>query len=184
MANPRQPANNRSTMRLRLAQPVDWLEAFREERRSLKGEKRRWLERYTPAARALIRSAGTQARGMKCNYVGAEHLLLGFLEAQNGVASEVLRGIGLTHRAVHAEVTAGSQTGMFYEGMSIPFTPRLKQICLAAQAAARSRAGSRVEPEDLLFALLGEGEGLPNRIFKRLGVDTSLLQERLRTPEI
>ncbi len=57
---------------------------------------------YSAAAKRAMDGAYEAARGLDCNYIGTEHLLLGLLEASDGVAGRVLRQTGLTARQVRA----------------------------------------------------------------------------------
>jgi ATP-dependent Clp protease ATP-binding subunit ClpC len=58
----------------------------------------------TPKAKKVIEYAIEEARGLNHNYVGTEHMLLGLLRDQEGVAAQVLLNLGLQLEAVRAEV--------------------------------------------------------------------------------
>ena len=59
---------------------------------------------FTPRAKQVIICAMDEARNLKHNYVGTEHLLLGLLREEEGVASEVLKNLGLTIEGTRDEV--------------------------------------------------------------------------------
>src|SRR5688572_7004182 len=58
----------------------------------------------TPRAKTVIECAITEARGLRHNYVGTEHLLLGLLRETEGVAAQVLMNLGLSLEDVRTEV--------------------------------------------------------------------------------
>ncbi|MCW5755783.1 MAG: ATP-dependent Clp protease ATP-binding subunit [Phycisphaeraceae bacterium] len=58
----------------------------------------------TPRAKKVIEYAIEEARSLNHNYVGTEHLLLGLLREQDGVAAQVLRNLGLKLDEVREEV--------------------------------------------------------------------------------
>ncbi len=58
----------------------------------------------TPRAKRVIEYAIEEARNLNHNYVGTEHLLLGLLREQDGVAAQVLLNLGLKLDDVREEV--------------------------------------------------------------------------------
>jgi ATP-dependent Clp protease ATP-binding subunit ClpC len=58
----------------------------------------------TPRAKKVIEYAMDEARNLNHNYVGTEHLLLGLLREQEGVAAQVLMNLGLKLEDVRDEV--------------------------------------------------------------------------------
>jgi predicted AAA+ superfamily ATPase len=59
---------------------------------------------YTPRAKKVIEYAIEEARNLNHNYVGTEHLLLGLLREEEGMAAQVLRNLGLRLGEVREEV--------------------------------------------------------------------------------
>lgn len=58
----------------------------------------------TPRAKAVIEAAMAEARNLKHNYVGTEHILLGLLRQPDGVAAQVLMNLGLSLHGVREEI--------------------------------------------------------------------------------
>src|SRR5262249_45485199 len=58
----------------------------------------------TPRAKKVIEHAIEEARNFNHNYVGTEHLLLGILREEEGVAAQVLMNLGLSLSMVRDEV--------------------------------------------------------------------------------
>jgi ATP-dependent Clp protease ATP-binding subunit ClpC len=59
---------------------------------------------HTPRAKKVIEYSVEEARNLNHNYVGTEHLLLGLLREQEGVAAQVLMNLGLKLEDVREEV--------------------------------------------------------------------------------
>ena len=59
---------------------------------------------YTSRSKKVLELAMTEARDFHHNYVGTEHLLLGVLREEKGIAAQVLADMGITMEAVRAEV--------------------------------------------------------------------------------
>jgi ATP-dependent Clp protease ATP-binding subunit ClpA len=59
---------------------------------------------HTPPARKVIEYSIEEARNLKHNYVGTEHLLLGLLREQEGVAAQVLMNLGLKLNEAREEI--------------------------------------------------------------------------------
>jgi ATP-dependent Clp protease ATP-binding subunit ClpC len=60
----------------------------------------------TPRAKKVIEYAMEEARGLSHNYVGTEHILLGLLREEEGVAAQVLANLGLKLESVRKEILA------------------------------------------------------------------------------
>jgi ATP-dependent Clp protease ATP-binding subunit ClpC len=70
----------------------------------------------TPRAKKVIEYAMEEARNLNHNYVGTEHILLGLLREQEGVAAQVLMNLGLKLEDVREEVLSLLGHGMEGEG--------------------------------------------------------------------
>ncbi|MCX7409175.1 MAG: ATP-dependent Clp protease ATP-binding subunit [Planctomycetales bacterium] len=66
----------------------------------------------TPRAKKVIEYAMEEARNLNHNYVGTEHLLLGLIREQEGVAAQVLMNLGLKLEDVREEVLSLLGHGM------------------------------------------------------------------------
>ena len=58
----------------------------------------------TPLAKNVIKYAIKESKELNHNYIGTEHLLLGLIREENGVASIVLKNFGLTLKKVREEI--------------------------------------------------------------------------------
>ena len=62
------------------------------------------FEQFTERARLVVVSAQEEARTLKHNYIGTEHILLGLLREEEGLAARVLESLDITVERVRAQV--------------------------------------------------------------------------------
>src|SRR6185312_9472594 len=86
------------------------------------------FERFTERARQVVVLAQDEARALRHNYIGTEHLLLGLLREEEGVAARVLDALGVTTDEVRAQVGEVVGRGDEVATGQIPFTPRAKKV--------------------------------------------------------
>ena len=139
----------------------------------------RWFVRFTAEARQVVIHAQDEARRLKHNYVGTEHLLLGLLREREGRAAEALRLLGVTLPGVRREVKRIIGAGSKDPAGPIPFTPRAKKVFELALRAARSRGESHIRSHHMLAGLVEEAEGVAGHILRDHGVTRGKLQEAL-----
>ncbi|MDR3240326.1 MAG: ATP-dependent Clp protease ATP-binding subunit [Clostridiales bacterium] len=133
--------------------------------------------RFTEKAKASIESAQNAAMELGHNYVGSEHLLLGLLAVEDGIAARALEGQGVTSNDVTEKIE--EMTGAQNTGGSMPqdFTPRTKRVLeVSLQEALRMGAGY-IGTEHLLLALLRDPETIAVRILLNLSVNIQKLYE-------
>ena len=58
---------------------------------------------YTSRAKKVLELGMSEARAMQHSYVGTEHLLLGLLREEHGIAAQMLTSFGVTIENAHAE---------------------------------------------------------------------------------
>ncbi len=134
--------------------------------------------RFTERAQKAILLAQEEAKRMKHNYVGTEHLLLGLIAEKNGVAAVSLKELSVEIENTRKEVLKAIGTGSEEEDI-LGFTPRTKRIFELSFLQARNLGHSYVGTEHLLLGLLAEGEGVAVVVLKRLGVDIKELREKV-----
>ncbi len=135
------------------------------------------FERFTDRARRVVVNAQEQARGLQHNYIGTEHILLGLLAVQRGMASVVLGKFGMTHEAVREEVIARVGTGTVTMPGHIPFTPRAKKILELALREALQLRHNYIGTEHILLGLVREGDGVGAQIIQAHGGDLDAVRQ-------
>jgi ATP-dependent Clp protease ATP-binding subunit ClpC len=142
------------------------------------------FEQFTEQARQVIVLAQDEARALKHNYIGTEHLLLGLLREQEGLAARVLGSLGVRLEAVRAQVVGIVGEGDAVTTGQIPFTPRAKKVLELALREKLSLGHEDIDTEHILLGLAREDGGVaaqilrgldagPDKIFERVGQQLS-----------
>ncbi len=118
------------------------------------------FERFTDNARAVVVSAQTEARSLKHDHIGTEHVLLGLFGSPAGLAVQALGQLGITAEMVRADVVSMVGTGDGTPSGHIPFSPRAKKVLELALREALQLSHNYIGTEHILLALEREGEGV------------------------
>ena len=121
------------------------------------------FERFTERARQVVVLAQDEARTLRHNYIGTEHLLLGLLR-EDGAAARALDEFDVTFEKVQAQVARIIGQGEEVTTGQIPFTPRAKKVLELSLREALDNGDNYIGPEHILLGLLREGEGVAARI--------------------
>jgi ATP-dependent Clp protease ATP-binding subunit ClpC len=121
------------------------------------------FERFTERARQVVIFAQGEARTLRHNYIGTEHLLLGLLR-EDGAAARALDEFDVTFEEVQAQVARIIGQGDEVTTGQIPFTPRAKKVLELSLREALDNGDNYIKPEHILLGLLREGEGVAARI--------------------
>ena len=126
---------------------------------------------FTENANKAMNYAIENAQKLGHTYVGTEHILLGLLEEDSGVAYVVLENAGVTfekiEKAIRETIGVGSETRLTVKD----FTPRSKGIFQSAITISSKFGHGYVGTEHLLIALL-EGENYAVKMLTDIGVRT------------
>jgi ATP-dependent Clp protease ATP-binding subunit ClpC len=125
------------------------------------------FERFTNRARHVVVLAQEEARRLRHNYIGTEHILLGLLGEPDGAAGRVLAGIGMSLESTRREVTAIVSAGTTAPSGHIPFTPRAKKTLELALREALSLHHNYIGTEHILLGVIREGEGVAAQILQQ-----------------
>jgi ATP-dependent Clp protease ATP-binding subunit ClpC len=137
------------------------------------------FERFTERARQVIVLAQEEARNLKHNYIGTEHLLLGLLREADGVAARVLGSLEVSLEEVRGEVARIVGEGEHESQGQIPFTPRAKKVLELALREALSLGHNYIGTEHILLGLVRESEGVAARILNDLEVDADRVRQEV-----
>jgi ATP-dependent Clp protease ATP-binding subunit ClpA len=129
------------------------------------------FERFTERARQVVVLAQDEARALRHNYIGTEHLLLGLLREEEGLGARVLDSFDVTLEEVRAQVARIIGEGDEILTGQIPFTPRAKRVLELALREALQLGHNHIGTEHILLGLVHEGEGVAMRILVDFDVD-------------
>ena len=85
------------------------------------------FEKFTERANKVLSLAQEEARALKQSYVGSEHMLLGLIRENDGIAAKALTELGASYEKVLEEVKTLTQSQEESPEGRIPFTPRAKR---------------------------------------------------------
>jgi ATP-dependent Clp protease ATP-binding subunit ClpC len=143
-----------------------------------------WLvfEGFTERARQVVVYAQEEVRGFGHDHIGTEHILLGLLRQEEGLAARVLEYFGLTVERVREQVVriVGPGEAALPPSGQIPFTPRAKRVLEMAPREALSLGQTVINTEHILLGLVRENDGVASRILLDLDVEP----ERIRNEAI
>ncbi len=137
------------------------------------------LDRFTQRARRVLALAQEEAERLNHTYIGTEHLLLGLVKEENGIAGQVLRRLGVTPQKVEEMVLRMSGPGRRTPHSKPDLTPRIRRVIELAVDEARRMGHHYIGTEHLLLGLVRLGDGMAVDILKSLGL--SLEQIRRET---
>jgi ATP-dependent Clp protease ATP-binding subunit ClpC len=137
------------------------------------------FERFTERARRVVVLAQEEARMLNHNYIGTEHILLGLIHEEGGVAARVIQAAGITLVAARAEVETIIGRGVDPPSGHIPFTPRAKKVLELSLREALELKKSYIGTEHLLLGLLREGHGIGAQLLERLGPTAAALRQQV-----
>ena len=129
------------------------------------------FERFTEKARRVVVYAQEEARMLNQNYIGTEHLLLGLIREQDGIAAKALESLNISLEDVHGQVEDLIGRGTFVPTGHIPFTPRAKKVLELSLREALQLGHNYIGTEHILLGLIREGEGVAAQVLLNLGAD-------------
>jgi len=126
---------------------------------------------FTEKANNALNLAVELAESLGHTYIGSEHIILGLLKEETGVAATVLTKLGVTadllEQLMRSQIGVGSKTSL----STSDFTPRSKRILQIAVMEAARLNHNYVGTEHLLIAILDEGDSYGVRFLHMLGVN-------------
>ena len=143
--------------------------------------------KFTPRAEEAQRLSQEAAEEMGHGYVGSEHLLLGLIREEEGIAHRVLSEYGVTDEMVCDVLQRSVGKGLSGTAPSQGLTPRAKSVVELAVSEAARMGSSYIGTEHLLMGILREGGNMALRILRTMGVDpkkmySSIVQKLNDTP--
>ncbi|HMX75184.1 MAG TPA: ATP-dependent Clp protease ATP-binding subunit [Anaerolineales bacterium] len=137
------------------------------------------MERFTQRARRVLSLAHQEAERARQNNIGTEHLLLGLMDEEGGVAGRVLRDLGMTPERVREVVQRVSGSAVNFDPNRVELAPETQQVLEFAVDEARRLSHHYIGTEHILLALVRvESTGL--EALRRLGVTADQVRRQTR----
>ncbi|MDL1896319.1 ATP-dependent Clp protease ATP-binding subunit [Anaerolineae bacterium CFX7] len=137
------------------------------------------FDKFTKRARRVLTFAQEEAQRLNHNYIGTEHILLGLIREEEGLAAKVLRDLGLDQTRVRQVIEEIVGRGQAAPGTRLSLTPRTKRVIELAVDEARRMGHHYIGTEHLLLGLIREGDGIAVNVLKSLGVSPDKVRSNL-----
>jgi ATP-dependent Clp protease ATP-binding subunit ClpC len=137
------------------------------------------MERFTQRARRVLSLAHQEAEHFRQVNIGTEHLLLGFILEEGGVAGRVLRDLGLETERVQEIVERVSGFGEA-EGGKFELSGDVQQVLEASIAEAKKMGHHYIGTEHLLLALVQNDGYKAMEVLRKLGVTAEQIRRQTR----
>ena len=137
------------------------------------------FDKFTEKARKVLTLAQEEAQRFNHNYIGTEHLLLGLISENDGVAAQVFGNLNIEINKVRSAIEFIIGRGERPNANEIGLTPRAKKVIELAVDEARKLGHSYIGTEHLLLGLVREGEGIASGVLESLGVNLDNVRNEL-----
>jgi len=129
------------------------------------------FEKFSERARRVLTLAQEEAQNFSHNYIDTEHILLGLVREDEGVAAKVLvnMSVSLTKVRSAVEFILGRREKTSVGGTGL--TPRAKRVIELAIDEARHLSHNYIGTEHLLLGILREGEGGAASVLDSFGIN-------------
>ncbi len=132
------------------------------------GLREQWKFPFSDQITDTLNFAEEEAKGLRHNYIGTEHLLLGLCKNE----SPVLKSLGIEIEKVRRSVEFIIGRGDIpVRADSIGYTPRAKRVIELSIDEARRTSSSALVDDHLLLGLVREGEGIAVGVLEGIGVN-------------
>ena len=138
------------------------------------------FERFTERARKVVVKAQDEARFLKQNYIGTEHILLGLINEKEGMAARVFYELNVAFDDIRSGVREVVNEGTSESYEHIPFTPRAKKVLELSLREALQMGHNYIGTEHILLGLLKEGEGVAARVLNSMGITLDIVKEKVK----
>jgi len=137
------------------------------------------FDKFTERARKVLALAQEEARRFNHNYIGTEHILLGLVREEEGMAAKILSNLSIGLNKVRAAVEFIIGRGEGSTQNEVGLTPRAKRVIELAVDEARLLGHQYIGTEHILLGLLREGEGVAAGVLESLGVSVERVHSEL-----
>ena len=137
------------------------------------------FERFTERARQVVVLAQDESRTLGHDFIGTEHILLGLIREEEGLAARVLESLDLTLEEVRAQVVSIVGRGEAAATGQIPFTPHAKKVLELSLREALSLGHNYIGTEHVLLGLVSANEGVATRVLLDFGADAGKIRNEI-----
>lgn len=137
------------------------------------------MERFTQRARRVLSLAHQEAERAKNNFIRTEHLLIGLMIEEGGVAGRALRELGLMTERVREMVKQVANPSDNFDPSRVELAIDTQQVLEYSVEEARRLGHHYIGTEHILLGLV-RVEGTAMEVLRRLGVTTDQIRRQTR----
>jgi hypothetical protein len=137
------------------------------------------FERFTERSRQVVVLAQDEARALRHNYIGTEHILLGLLREEEGLAARVLESLDITLEEVRAMVRRVVGEGDEVTTGQIPFSPRAKKVLELSLREALGLGHNYIRTENIQLGIVRENDGVAARVLLDFDADAEKIRNEV-----
>ena len=134
------------------------------------------LEKLSSKAIRIVMFAQEEARKLESAIVGTEHLILGILKDEFGIAAKILKERGLDYNPIKSQIAEVKPLKKYSSGVETYFSNHSKQIFELAEDEAARLGEEHVETEHILLGIVALGEGEAVKILESHGINLGRLK--------
>ncbi|MCX6087722.1 MAG: ATP-dependent Clp protease ATP-binding subunit [Caldiserica bacterium] len=135
----------------------------------------------TERAQRAILVAQEEAHVLNNDYLGTEHLLLGLVKIEEGIAYKAITSMDIDPNEIVKRVESFVKENKQNTGQTsreeVILTPKAKRVLELAEREAINLGDSYISTEHILLAIIHEGGGVAIKILQDLGIDLSKFEE-------
>jgi hypothetical protein len=137
------------------------------------------FEHFTDRARRVLVLAQEEARQLNHSFIGTEHILLGLIHEDEGIAAHALKSLGISLEAVREKVEETIGPAGAAPTGSPPFTSRAKKVLELSLRESLQLGHNYIGTEHMLLGLVREGDGVAAQVLQSLGADLSRVRQQV-----
>ncbi|MFH1775659.1 MAG: ATP-dependent Clp protease ATP-binding subunit [Chloroflexota bacterium] len=137
------------------------------------------FEKFSERARRVLTLAQEEAQKLNHSHIGTEHILLGLVREEEGIAAKVLANLGISLPKVRQAVEFILERGEKPATNEIGLATRAKRVIELAIDEARHLGHNYIGTEHLLLGLMREGEGIAARVLNSFGITIDQIRSEI-----
>ncbi|WP_270647847.1 ATP-dependent Clp protease ATP-binding subunit [Paeniclostridium hominis] len=139
-----------------------------------------YFDKFTKKAQKVIDISIKCAKDLGHSVVGTEHILLGLIKVEEGIASKILIRLGIESEVVSKQIVDIYGIGINDNTDDIFLSPRSRSILDKSIIFLNKSKNKLIDTEHILLALSQEEDSIAIKILKKSGIDKQLLEKSIK----
>lgn len=138
------------------------------------------FDRFTVRTRRVLTLAQSEAQRLNHKYIGTEHVLLGLVLEEGGIATDILQLLGVSLPLVRERIAQLIEPGQEIVQEKLRLTAQTKRVIELAVDEARSFDYQHIGTEHLLAGLIREGNGIAHQVLYEMGINMDKVRAQMQ----